>query len=351
MWLSNYIDSDSVKKVQELLNKQGYKLQEDGKGFDRTTRSLQKELKKHGYEGSADGKFGENSRRAFKRWLSENTAPALKSVRHALGMEEAAPAAPREEHTDQPAPAAVREPVKASEIAQPKPLPQSEAKPEIARAPKPFVPQEPQKAQAFHVDNAIANIESRVPASKITSDSACALSVRKALIKGGLKEFASYYPEDAKDYGGFLKRAGFEKVDLSNGYTPQPGDIAVVQPYKGGNPSGHIAMCNQNGSFISDFRQRGGSSRDQGVYPGPGYAASRPHYTVYRHGNREGAMFAANNVYKMDLAAPTQMADQTAKQRQLESVPEKKEPEKKQAYPRYAQAQRQRAHGFAMAMN
>lgn len=344
MWLSNYIDSDSVKKVQELLNKQGYKLQEDGKGYDRTTRTLQKELKKHGYEGSIDGKFGEKSRSAFKRWLSENTAPALKSVRHALGMEEAAPAVPREEHTDQPAPAAVREPVKASEIAQPKPVPQPAETPEIARAPKPFVPSEPQKAAAFHVDNAIANIESRVPASKITSDSECALSVRKALIKGGLKEFASYYPGDAKDYGGFLKRAGFEKVDLSNGYKPQPGDIAVVQPYKGGNPSGHIAMCNQNGVFISDFRQRGGTSREQGVYPGDGYAAARPHYVVYRHSNREGTMFAENNVYKMDLAAPTQMADLTAKKSQLEGPAEKKPTPK-----HYAQAQRSRR--YAMAMN
>lgn len=76
----------------------------------------------------------------------------------------------------------------------------------------------------------------------------------------------------AKDYGISLERAGFSEV--LQGSTIQAGDVAVIQPYPGGNPSGHMAMYDGI-IWISDFRQRS-------MYPGPGYRRTQPSFKIYR---------------------------------------------------------------------
>ena len=56
-----------------------------------------------------------------------------------------------------------------------------------------------------------------------------------------------------KDYGPSLLRAGFREVPP--GSTLLSGDVAVIQPYPGGNSSGHMTMYDGT-QWISDFRQR-----------------------------------------------------------------------------------------------
>jgi hypothetical protein len=79
--------------------------------------------------------------------------------------------------------------------------------------------------------------------------------------------------EDAKNFGPQLEAAGFREV--TDG-TLQKGDVAVIQPYAGGNPSGHMTMFDGT-NWVSDFNQ--GPS----MYPGPGYRAKKPPYKIYRY--------------------------------------------------------------------
>jgi len=93
--------------------------------------------------------------------------------------------------------------------------------------------------------------------------------------------------EDAKDNGPNLEAAGFRSVasgpdpagkgddKFPAGYTPQKGDVAVIQPYAGGNQSGHMAMFDGT-HWVSDFEQRG-------MYSGPTYRAKAPSYKIYRY--------------------------------------------------------------------
>ena len=99
----------------------------------------------------------------------------------------------------------------------------------------------------------------------------CAQYVRWALEAGGIN--TKGHPVPAKNYGPFLQGHGFSIV-FSDDYTPQPGDIAVIQPYTGGNQNGHIAGWNGS-NWVSSFNQRG-------VYPGPGYRNAEPDYSIYR---------------------------------------------------------------------
>lgn len=99
--------------------------------------------------------------------------------------------------------------------------------------------------------------------------------------------------EDAKNNGPYLEAAGFKEVasgpnplgtgddKFPSGYTPQKGDVAVIQPYKGGNQSGHMAMYDGQ-NWISDFQQRG-------MYSGPTYRAKAPPYKIYRHKDAKSA--------------------------------------------------------------
>ena len=76
----------------------------------------------------------------------------------------------------------------------------------------------------------------------------------------------------AKDYGSLLKNAGFSVIGTFE--TPREGDVIVIQPYAGGNPSGHMALFDGQ-HWYSDFRQRD-------MWAGPGYRAAKPPYVIYR---------------------------------------------------------------------
>jgi len=97
----------------------------------------------------------------------------------------------------------------------------------------------------------------------------CAEYTRKAIEAGGVKLSRTH---DAKDYGRSLLSAGFSEVPP--GSTLIAGDIAIIQPYTGGNPGGHMTMFD-GAVWISDFTQRS-------MYPGPGYRKTHPLYKIYR---------------------------------------------------------------------
>ena len=69
------------------------------------------------------------------------------------------------------------------------------------------------------------------------SQSRCAEFTRKAILAGGVLLGNTNH---AKDYGPMLKNAGF--VPIGAYESPQAGDVIVIQPYSGGNPSGHMAI-------------------------------------------------------------------------------------------------------------
>ena len=86
----------------------------------------------------------------------------------------------------------------------------------------------------------------------------CAHYVADAIEKGGGLA-ATPRPQDAKDFGPWLENNNFSPIatwggepssfvannGYVSGYTPQAGDIAVIQPYDGGNSSGHMDMYNE----------------------------------------------------------------------------------------------------------
>ena len=64
------------------------------------------------------------------------------------------------------------------------------------------------------------------------SQSRCAEFTRKAILAGGVLLGNTNH---AKDYGPMLKNAGF--VPIGAYESPQAGDVIVIQPYSGGNPT------------------------------------------------------------------------------------------------------------------
>jgi hypothetical protein len=103
----------------------------------------------------------------------------------------------------------------------------------------------------------------------------CATFVWRAIVNpagGGLPMGTT---RDARNFGRPLQASGFRPV--TDG-TIQTGDVAVVQPYAGGNPSGHMELFDGT-NWVSDFHQNGGTD----VYPGQGYRTNQPSYTIYRH--------------------------------------------------------------------
>ena len=86
-----------------------------------------------------------------------------------------------------------------------------------------------------------------------------------------------HYP-NGKDYGPYLQGLGFSEVS-SDGYQPQAGDVAVIQPYTGGNPAGHVEGFDGT-NWVSSYIQP--NSPGIGLYPGSKYAKHRPSYIIYR---------------------------------------------------------------------
>jgi len=98
----------------------------------------------------------------------------------------------------------------------------------------------------------------------------CAEFTRHAIDAGGVILSKTNY---AKDYGQFLKSAGF--LEISQNTPLKPGDVAIIQPIKG-HPYGHMCMFDGR-IWISDFRQY------RGFYPGLDYRNEKPPYKFYRH--------------------------------------------------------------------
>jgi len=106
---------------------------------------------------------------------------------------------------------------------------------------------------------------------KTTPSGACAQAVRNGLQYGGGLDTTGH-PKDAKDYGPFLKRIGFQEVP---GSSPQPGDIMVFQP--GPSPFGHVQAWDGK-QWVSDYMQ----PNNTGVYPGTHYRDSKAPFQLYR---------------------------------------------------------------------
>ena len=102
----------------------------------------------------------------------------------------------------------------------------------------------------------------------------CARFVRQALEAGGGD--TSGHREDAKLWGPTLLRMGFRElvVEKPDDSKPLKGDIVVIQPYKGGNPSGHIAGFDGR-VWVSDFVQID-------FCGGPDYRNKKPPHVFYR---------------------------------------------------------------------
>ncbi len=127
------------------------------------------------------------------------------------------------------------------------------------------------KAQISRLDvgKAIASLDQTYPGA--VPGHHCARAVRLAIEAGGISLKAP--PIAAKDYGPTLQMAGFVKVG-PDGYKPEAGDVAVIQPYAGGNPAGHVTLY-EGRTWHSDFVQKD-------MWSGPGYRSQKPPYVVYR---------------------------------------------------------------------
>jgi type VI secretion system secreted protein VgrG len=100
----------------------------------------------------------------------------------------------------------------------------------------------------------------------------CATNIRQGLEAAGVDTYG--HPRIAKDWGPTLEKQGFKPVE-QNGYTPQKGDVAVIQPYPGGRPEGHITGYTGS-KWVSDFPQKD-------MWGGPGYRTNQPPFVIYRH--------------------------------------------------------------------
>jgi RHS repeat-associated protein len=105
----------------------------------------------------------------------------------------------------------------------------------------------------------------------------CAKYVREALKAAGMN--TTGHPIPAKDYGPFLESRGCKRVtpNPDPSYTPQTGDITVLQPVPGMTTAdGHIEVFDGT-QWISDTLQ---GAVD--LYPGSRYRKAKNSYAVYR---------------------------------------------------------------------
>jgi type VI secretion system secreted protein VgrG len=128
-------------------------------------------------------------------------------------------------------------------------------------------------ALTFNADAAAQQLMDHVDGN-LKPGEQCATFVREAIAVGGIN--INPHPLDAEDYGPYLLNRGFEVVSPDS-YEPQTGDIAVIQNYPGGNPSGHITMFTGS-QWLSDYVQRD-------MWGGHGYRINQPSYKIYRSKN------------------------------------------------------------------
>jgi type VI secretion system secreted protein VgrG len=118
------------------------------------------------------------------------------------------------------------------------------------------------------VDDAVKYLDDN---AEDASTGKCARYVRLAIEAGGIH--LNNHPIYAKNYGPTLEAANFVSVPVA-GYTPEKGDVIVIQNYQGGHVAGHIAMYDGT-QWVSDFKQRD-------FWAGPGYRQKKPSYKIYR---------------------------------------------------------------------
>lgn len=114
-----------------------------------------------------------------------------------------------------------------------------------------------------------AAVDYLVKHAGVNSLSECATFTRRAIAAGGISLIRTRL---AKNYGDSLLKAGF--VAIPQSAVPEKGDVAIIQPYEGGNGIGHMTMFDGK-TWYSDFKQRD-------MYPGPKYRQFRPPYVIYR---------------------------------------------------------------------
>ncbi len=112
----------------------------------------------------------------------------------------------------------------------------------------------------------------------------CAQYVRTALNEGGWDVKPS---GPAKNFGNEMLRVGFKPISIWDGsgilpdtgylagYLPIQGDVVIMQPYRGGNPAGHMAMFDGQ-NWISDFVQRD-------IWANRRYQTYKPNFIIYRY--------------------------------------------------------------------
>ena len=118
------------------------------------------------------------------------------------------------------------------------------------------------------VDKAVSYIEEHAAAG---STGLCAKFVRLALKAGGVA--IDPWPDEARKYGPYLLRSRFIALSIAPSGVAA-GDVCVIQPYKGGNPAGHIQMFT-GAKWYSDFEQRE-------FWPGAGFRTNKPAYALFR---------------------------------------------------------------------
>jgi RHS repeat-associated protein len=128
-------------------------------------------------------------------------------------------------------------------------------------------------APCFDINNFVRTLDRN--ARDNPSTGWCGRAVGRALTAGG----SNTGSHNGKDYGPYLLNNGFSTVP-SSGYSPEAGDVAVIQPYPGGNQAGHVAGFDGT-SWVSDHFQRGGTG-ESAMYPGRNYREFRPPYVIYR---------------------------------------------------------------------
>ena len=120
----------------------------------------------------------------------------------------------------------------------------------------------------WDVNKAVTHLKNH---AKSRSQGYCAKYVREAIEAGGISIRG---PISAKDYGPFLKSAGFTEYSSvpPGGY--EAGDVAVIQKPDDQHEHGHMQMYS-GAQWISDFKQ-------QDFWPGSIYTEKTPSYKIYR---------------------------------------------------------------------
>jgi hypothetical protein len=154
-------------------------------------------------------------------------------------------------------------------------------------------------ASALDVDKAVAKLLENAMSLKDYLDAPkekkghCAAHIRDTLKAGHLD--VTGHPVDAKDYGPFLEKKGFTAMPAKD-YKEKKGDIVVLQPYKGGSKSGHIAMYDGT-QWVSDFKQAD-------FWGGSGYRNKKPPHTFYRWSPTPDSTGTAKKKLDYDENAP-----------------------------------------------